>query len=132
MSAPNTEEVNTSATDDETHIIDSHELENVGNAAGSSSGPVTSEEVARQMRAATDPLIRQLENLCDRIEELRRDSPRCSEETSSRLKVPQDLMATCLTNTFEGTCKITIFLERSLEGAFKNNALPSKVLQVYF
>ena len=57
MSAPNTEEVNTSTTADETHILGSHELVDVGNAATSSSAPITSEAV-RQIKAATDRLTR--------------------------------------------------------------------------
>ena len=46
MSAPNSEEVNTSSTGDETHGSGSHEVEDVGNAATSSCAPFTSEEVA--------------------------------------------------------------------------------------
>ena len=65
MSVPNTEEVNTSATDDETHSLCSHELEDVGNAAASLSAPITSEEIARQIKTATDALTEQLEKLCD-------------------------------------------------------------------
>ena len=88
MSAPNTEEVKTSLTGDETHSLCSHEVEDVGNAASSSSTPITSEEVARQIEAAPDPLTKLLENLCDLMKELRRDSPKPSEETSSLAQGP--------------------------------------------
>ena len=64
MNAPNTGEVNTSGIVDETRSFGSHELEDVGNAASNSSTPVTSEEVARQIKAAFDPLTSQLERLC--------------------------------------------------------------------
>ena len=47
MSAPNTLQVNNNVTDDDTHSLGSHELEDVGSIASSSSAPITSEEVAR-------------------------------------------------------------------------------------
>ena len=64
---------------DETHIVGSHELVDVGNAATSSSAAITSEAI-RQIKAATDPLTRQLEKLCHLMKELKRDSSRRSEE----------------------------------------------------
>ena len=88
MSAPNTEEVNTSIMGDETHTLGSHEIEDVGNAATSSSAPITSEEVPRQIKTATAPLNRHLEKLCDLMKELRRDYPRRSEETSGLTQGP--------------------------------------------
>ena len=88
MSAPNSEEVNTSLTDDETHSLGSHEVEDVDNAATSWSTPITSEGVARQIKAATDPLRKQLENLCDLMPELRRDALRSSGETSGLVQGP--------------------------------------------
>ena len=63
MIAPNTEEVNISETGDETHSLGSHELQDVGNFAGNSDAPKTSEEVTRQIKAATYPLAKQLERL---------------------------------------------------------------------
>ena len=45
MSAPNTEEVNTTPRGDESHILGSHELVDVGNAATSSSATITSEAI---------------------------------------------------------------------------------------
>ena len=53
LTAPNTEEGNTPGTD-ETPRLGSHELEGVTNAASNSSDPVPSEEVAPQIRAATE------------------------------------------------------------------------------
>ena len=61
MTAPNTDEVNTNKTGDEMHSLNSHEVEDVGNVAASSSAHITSREVARQVRAATDPLPKQLQ-----------------------------------------------------------------------
>ena len=88
MSAPNSEEVSTSLTGDETHSLGSHELEDVGKAATSSNTPITSEEVTRQIKAATDPLTKQLEKLCDLMRELPRDAPRHSGETSGLVQGP--------------------------------------------
>ena len=72
MSAPNSEEVNTRLTGDEAHILGSHDVEDVGNATAGWSLSITSEEVARQIKAATDPLTKQLEKLYDVMGELRR------------------------------------------------------------
>ena len=88
MSAPNSEEVNTSLTGDETLSSGSQEVEDVGNAVTSSSAPITSEEVAREIKADTDPLTKQLEKLCDLMIELRRDTPRRSEATSGPVQGP--------------------------------------------
>ena len=88
MSSLNTEEVNTSITGDETHSLSSHEIEDVGNAATSSTTPISSEKVAGQIKAATDPLTKHLEKLCDLRNEIRRDSPRRCEETSGRTQGP--------------------------------------------
>ena len=85
MSAPICEEVNTSLTGDDTHSSGSREVEDVGKAANSLSIPVTL-EVARQIKAATDPLTKQLEKLCDLKGELQRDAPRRSKETSSLIQ----------------------------------------------
>ena len=82
MSAPNSDEVNASLTSDETHSLGSHEVEDVGNAATSSSALLTSQEIARRIRAPTDPLTKQSDKLCDLMREVRRDTSRRSEETS--------------------------------------------------
>ena len=81
-------------TGDETHSLDSHEPEDAGNVAASSSVPITSKEVARQIKVATDPLTKQLEKLCDLMKELRRDTSRRSEETSGLVQGPSRPRAT--------------------------------------
>ena len=58
------------------------EIEDVNSAATSLSTPITSEELARQIKAASDPLKRQLKKLCDLMLELRRDTSRRNEGTS--------------------------------------------------
>ena len=55
MSAPNAGEVNTSLTGKETLSLDSNEVEESSGAAASTRFLGTSEEVARQIRAAIDP-----------------------------------------------------------------------------
>ena len=80
--------MNTSLTGDETHSLVSHEVEDIGDAATGSSNPITSDEVARQIKATNDPLTEQLERLCDLMWELRRDVPRRSEETSGQIQGP--------------------------------------------
>ena len=88
MSAPNSEELNTSRTGDETHSLGSHELEDVNKSAASSSVPITAQEVARQNNSATDPLTKQLEKLCNLMKNLRRDTSRRSGETSDLIQGP--------------------------------------------
>ena len=56
MNAPNSEEVNSSLTGGETHSLGSHGVEDDGNAGAGLSILIISEEVARQIKAATDPL----------------------------------------------------------------------------
>ena len=85
MNAANSEEVNATLTSDETHSLGSHELKDVGNAATSSSAPITSKEVALQIKASTDLLTIQLEKL---MIELRRDTFRRSEETFGLIQFP--------------------------------------------
>ena len=57
--------MNTSLTGEETHCLDGNEVEAVNSVSTGSSVPITSEEVARQIRAPTDPLTKQLKQLCD-------------------------------------------------------------------
>ena len=78
-------EMNTSLTREETHSLEGNVIFN--NAAASSSVPITPEEVARQIRAATDPL-RQLEKLCDLMKQLHRDTARRNERTSAQIQRP--------------------------------------------
>ena len=86
MSTQMLEGVNTSETGDETHGLSGHEAEDVGSAFSNSSTPVTSKEVARQIKAATDPLTRQLEWLCDLMKELIQAPPKPNEETSGLIQ----------------------------------------------
>ena len=81
MSTTIVEGVNASETGDETHSLTGHEPEDVGSAIGNARTPVTTEEVARQIKAATDPLTRQLERPCDLMKELRQSLPKRSKET---------------------------------------------------
>ena len=61
MSTPNAGEVNISIKDRETHSLDGNEVQDSSSAAASTSVPIKSEESARQIRAASDPLTKQLE-----------------------------------------------------------------------
>ena len=65
------EGVNITETDDETRSLTWQELGYVSNAGSTQNTPVLSEEVARQFKAVTDPLTKQLELHCDEIKELR-------------------------------------------------------------
>ena len=65
MSTPIVEGVNTIETGDETRSLSAHEVEDVNSATRNSSTPVMFEEGAGQIKAATDPLTRQLQRLCD-------------------------------------------------------------------
>ena len=88
MSAPNSGELNTSMTRDEIPSVGSHKVEDVGNAAASSSVPIMSEKVARQVKEATDSLTKQLEKLCDLLKGLQRNTSRRSGETSGLIQDP--------------------------------------------
>ena len=79
MSASNTGEVNTNMTGEEIHSLDDHKVEDVNSAAATTGVPNTSEEVARQIKAATDPLTKQLGRRCDLMVEIRRDTSRRNE-----------------------------------------------------
>ena len=59
--------VRTNKIGDETHNLNDHEPEEVHSATKSINTPVTSEEVSRLIKAATDPLTNHLEWLCDLI-----------------------------------------------------------------
>ena len=93
MSGPNITEANTSLTDEEKHSLDGTEIGDVNSAATSLNTPITSEEVARQIRAAPDPLTRQLEKLCDLLLKLRKDASRRNEDTSTPVQGPSRPLA---------------------------------------
>ena len=88
MSSPNIEEANTRSTADETHSLDGNGMGEVNSDATSSSTAITSEEVARQIRAATDPLTKHLEKLRDFMLELHKDASRRNEETTALVQGP--------------------------------------------
>ena len=79
MSAEN---MNTSLTGEETHSSGGNEVEDVISTSTGLSVPITSKEVARQIRASPDPLTKQLEMSCDFMRELRRNTLRRDEGTS--------------------------------------------------
>ena len=79
-------EMNISLTREKTHSRDGNEDDN--SAAASSSVPITPEEFARQIKAATDPLTRQLEKLCELMKELCRDTAWRNEETYAQIQGP--------------------------------------------
>ena len=89
MSNPIKEGVNINETNDETHNLTGHELRDVSSADGIISVPVTSEEVTRQIKAATNPLTKQLDRLCDLMKELRQASAERNEDRSKALQEPQ-------------------------------------------
>ena len=86
MSDPISERVNTTETGDETRSPTGHESGGVNNDGSYLSSPVTSEEVARQIKAATDPLTKQFERLCDIMKELRQAPSKRNEETAGLIQ----------------------------------------------
>ena len=81
MSSPIVEGLNSNEIGDETHNLNGHEPEDVNNATNNASTPFTSEEVARQIKTATDPLTKQLKRPCDQMKELRQAPGKRNEET---------------------------------------------------
>ena len=79
MSSPIVIGVRPNETGDETHSLTGQEPDDVNSCSSGLSTPVTSEEVARQVKAATDPLTKQLERLCEPMKELRQVPPKCNE-----------------------------------------------------
>ena len=65
MSNPIKEEANINEFNDETHSLFGRELRDVSIADGNLSIPFKSEEVTRQIKAASKPLRQQLERLFD-------------------------------------------------------------------
>ena len=56
--------------------------------SGHRKSPVTSEEVARQTKATTDPLTKQIERFCDQIKDPKRNSLRHKEKADSQAQTP--------------------------------------------
>ena len=71
MSDPLSKGLNITETGNETHSLIGYQPGNVNFAGSSLSAPVTSEEVAGQVKVATDPLSKTPEQLCDLMGELR-------------------------------------------------------------
>ena len=76
--------MNTCLPGEETHSLDGNADAN--SAAATSILPITSQDVPRQIRAATDPLTKQLEKLCDLTKELHRDTARRNDGTSAQIQ----------------------------------------------
>ena len=68
---PIKKEVNVAETNDETRSFHGEGTTEFSSAGSSKSSTRTSEEVARQIRAVTDPLSNQLELMCDLMRNLR-------------------------------------------------------------
>ena len=77
MSDPNSGEVSTSEENGEVHVQNGQDGADI-----SPSTPIISRELARQMRAVTDSLSRQLDFLCNLINYLRQSSVMRNGETS--------------------------------------------------
>ena len=88
MSTPIVGGVNTSETVDETQSLNGREPKDVNSAASNLSSPVTSKEVARQIKAADDPLTKQLERLCDLMKEFQLVPLKRFEETTGFVQGP--------------------------------------------
>ena len=86
MSSQISERLNTTKTHDETFSLIGQKLGYINRAGSNLSTLVTSEEATRQIKAATDPLTRQLERLCDLMRELRQAPPKRNEETSGLIQ----------------------------------------------
>ena len=90
----NAGEMNTSLMGGNTHSLDGNEVQ----LATLSLVPITSEEVARQIRAATEPLTKKLKMLCDFMRELRRDT--VMRKPLSQLRAPQYQVMASLKKSF--------------------------------
>ena len=64
MHDPLYEGVDTTETNDETHSLTGNKLGDVNRANSRLSSPARSKEVAGQIKAATDPLTKQVKRLC--------------------------------------------------------------------
>ena len=63
MSNPTSEGVNTTEANDETQSLSIHEIGEVNSAGSNLRTPVMSDEIAWQIKAATDPLTKQSDTL---------------------------------------------------------------------
>ena len=83
---PKDERVSTKGTGDETHSLTGHEPDDVNSSSSSLSSTVTSEDVVRQIKAATYLLTIQLERLWDLMKELRQLNWKRNEETTGLIQ----------------------------------------------
>ena len=99
MSNPINEGVNTTETNDERHSLPGHEPKGIDkpDAAIRINSAAASEEVARQIKAATDPLTKQLERCCDLMKKFRQAPSKRNEETSGLIQGPSKAPAIVLT-----------------------------------
>ena len=80
--------MNTSLRGEEIHSLDGNELEDANSAATGLSVPITSEEVALQIGATTNPSTKQLEMLGELMGELHRDAAKREKGTSAPAQGP--------------------------------------------
>ena len=88
MSKPNSRGVKTADKDDERNSLSGEAMEDVNNVDSSPDIPVTSEEVAEQVRGVSAPLSKVLELLYDLIYDLEQSFLRRNEETSGLTQRP--------------------------------------------
>ena len=86
MSKPICPGVNTAETNNKTRSLDRQELSDVDIAGSSQIAPITTEEVARHIRAVNDPLSKELELLCDLMKELRQARLRRNKNSSGLIQ----------------------------------------------
>ena len=82
MSTPIDEGVTSNETGDEAHGLTGREPWQINSASTSLNSTVMSKEVARQIKVATDPFIRQLEWFCDLMKEPRQVLPGRNEDAT--------------------------------------------------
>ena len=82
MSDTISERVNARENNGETCDLNERKLADINIADKSQSTPVTSEKVASQIKAVPDPFSKQLELLCDLMEDIQRSPIKRSAETS--------------------------------------------------
>ena len=88
MSTSIVEWLKTSEIGDIIHNSSDHKQEVVNRLTTNLCTLVTSRKVARQITVATDPLTRQLEQLCDLMKNLRQGPPKHNEETHALVQCP--------------------------------------------
>ena len=98
------EGVNTTETGLATHSLTGHEPRDVNSASSSLSTlstPITSEELARQIKTATDLLTKQLQQLCCLMKVLRQVPPKRNKETPGLIQVSSRVYSSRCDNYFQ-------------------------------